>query len=791
MSTSRFLSTVTLLSLVLPATGQENAKPPDKPAPNQVPLRRIEDDYRKFLKPPETALEFWTAMRFNIGVGKFKLADEDFKGFLARNPTDAELLQIAEEQGMSAFLQLLNVPELRADAMPLVERVNGVVKTHRGDAARLQKLVANLLASPEERAFAINELRKSGPMAVPYLVEFLRRSDKASEHASVIQAMLDLDRSIVPPLLAALDADEPNLRVELIDIVFRLAMKQNRRDAAASSYLWYLASSPKQPETVRQKAKEALAYFQGVLTPDQLPPAPQALTAEAEKYYRHQGPLVEGREATVWQWQNGKLVSFAVPATQAEEYFGLRFARQALELDPTFDPAQIIFTSLALEKGYERAGVDQPLETGAPDVKQLVRTISPDLLMNVLDRALSDRRLPVILAAIQTLGDLSEVRAVQPVGQRVPALLRALNYPDRRVQFAAADAILKIPNPTPQRYAWRVVDILRRALVTDPAAKVVIADRNVDRANEVAKTAKEAGYEPVVRQDGRDVLRRLGEAADIDAILIVVDSGEKILPQPMKQVDPGRERPQIDKPVDRMLSALPNPGLNFTLSQLRADSDAGLLPILILLAPDATGNVPADFEVSLKRLISGYRNVWIVPATLDANTLKQTLSTRIADASGKALSEDERKNRAAQATVWFRRIAAGEVSGYNIQPAQEAIYQALQVPELAPQAIEAIVGIPGAEAQFQLARVVLSDGPPAVRAAAALALSRHIQQNGLALRSEQTNGLETLYRDSTDPKLKGSVAVVLGSLHPTARQSGTRLQGYAPPVAPPVAPKEK
>jgi HEAT repeat protein len=85
----------------------------------------------------------------------------------------------------------------------------------------------------------------------------------------------------------------------------------------------------------------------------------------------------------------------------------------------------------------------------------------------VLDRALAEHRLPVILAAVQTLGDLGEVRAAQPVGQRQPALLRALNYPDRRVQFAAAEALLRISNDNPQRYGWRIVDVLRRALVPD------------------------------------------------------------------------------------------------------------------------------------------------------------------------------------------------------------------------------------------------------------------------------------------------------------------------------------
>jgi hypothetical protein len=481
-----------------------------------------------------------------------------------------------------------------------------------------------------------------------------------------------------------------------------------------------------------------------------------------------------------------------MPATQAEEYYGLRFARQALELDPTYEPAQIVFLSLALEKGYERAGLDKPLEAGAPDVKQLVRVVSPQLVMNVLDRALADHRRPVILGAIQTLGDLGEVQAVQSTEQRVPALLRALNYPDRRVQFAAADAVLRIPTSNPQGYAWRVVDILRRSLVPDTAAKVIVADAKSDRANQFAAAVTAAGYQPIVKHDGRDVLRRLGEAADIDAVLIVVDSGEKILPQPMKVDDPGRARAQVDKPADPLLNALPNPGLNFTLSQLRADIDYGLVPVLLMVAPDATGNVPADFELSLKRMIAGYRNVWIVPASLDPNALKQALANRIAEGTGKPLSEEERQNRAAQSTVWLRRMAVGEVPGYNIQPAQEALFRALQVPELAPLAIEAVGRLPFADPQRELARMVLTDGEPPLRAAAALALGRHIQTNGLALTHDQINGLEALFLSTADPKLKGNVALVLGSLHPSPRQTGDRLQGYTPtPPPPPPPPREK
>src|SRR5262249_55563461 len=154
---------------------------------------------------------YWKAMRFEIGVGKFALAAEDLKEFLAKKPTDEELLQIEQEEGMSPFLELLNIPELREDGQRLLEQVTAVVKKHRGDPERLRKFIKNLSASSEERDYALGELRKAGPLAVPFLLETLQRSDSPLERATILSAMVSLDASIVPPVLAALDAPDPTL----------------------------------------------------------------------------------------------------------------------------------------------------------------------------------------------------------------------------------------------------------------------------------------------------------------------------------------------------------------------------------------------------------------------------------------------------------------------------------------------------------------------------------------------------------------------------------------------------
>src|SRR5205807_8364265 len=150
----------------------------------------------------------------------------------------------------------------------------------------------------------------------------------------------------VPPLLAALDIDDRALRTDLIDVF------EKRADRRAVPYLWYLAGSEKVPREVRTKADEAVVYLLRTKG-DQLPAPKVALTNEAERYYKHQVAFPDPRRVQVWRWDGKAIVSSTMPASRAEEFYGLRFARQALDLDPAYTPAQIVFLSIALEKAAE------------------------------------------------------------------------------------------------------------------------------------------------------------------------------------------------------------------------------------------------------------------------------------------------------------------------------------------------------------------------------------------------------------------------------------------------------
>src|SRR5262249_27360356 len=239
----------------------------------------------------------------------------------------------------------------------------------------------------------------------------------------------------------------------------------------------------------------------------------------------------------------------------AEEYYGLMFAGQALRLDPGYVPAQVLFLSLTIDKAFERAMFGQP----SPEVRELVRTINPQLLNQTLAKALDEHRVSVILGCVTALGEFGDVQSLTSTKDRQPPLARALYYPDRRVEMAAADAFLRTAGSGNSHHASRVMAILSRMAQIEMTPAVLIASPNGDQAHELARVLRDQGFATDKAATGRRLLERLHQSPDAD--LVFLDQGI---------VDP----------------LLPN-----LLAQLRADVDYGLLPVIITAPADKQGNM--------------------------------------------------------------------------------------------------------------------------------------------------------------------------------------------------------
>ena len=161
-----------------------------------------------------------------------------------------------------------------------------------------------------------------------------------------------LDRSAVPPLVAVLDSPDPALAADAATVLGMIGDKE------AVPFLTFPAASPScaAGRAHRRPSGDRPADADNRSPPSRAHPV-QVLTDAAWSYHRHQVEFPDD-PVVVWAWDKDRKVPAPreVPRTEAEAILGLRFAREALRLDPNDRDAQVAQLSLALEKAIERVG---------------------------------------------------------------------------------------------------------------------------------------------------------------------------------------------------------------------------------------------------------------------------------------------------------------------------------------------------------------------------------------------------------------------------------------------------
>ncbi|MSR30653.1 MAG: hypothetical protein EXR99_04025 [Gemmataceae bacterium] len=546
----------------------QSQEPPDGAAKERDPRK---DGFRSFFKKPETLMDFWEAIAFEMDVGKYDFAYRYIKEMSAKQFPDADLVALVNKVSLSAVMNLRLVKvwveepaentKARAEVEAFVGKATDAHYKSLRDPELVKQWIKLLQGDPEERKFALNQIYRSGEFAVPLLIDALSHVGTA-EKTFILGALLRLGKEVNQPIAAALEGVTPDLQVDLMDVLIR------RNAAEAVPEMWFLAGDPSRLPEVRRKARMAIALLTN-READALGDPKVELLALAEKYYQGRGNFLNPAMVKIWRW-DGKAVVIGWPgvptvdAKSAAAYFCSRYASLAILLDPLDQGAQVLQLINSIQGHLAKTDIRLPIRMTNPALYLLLTTVQPDLLLAVMDRALQEKKTAVVLALTRTLGETKETRAARPRLKKVPALVEALNYGDRRVEFAAAYALVQIPNSRTANASAEVVEVLSRALRSEPMEKdrVRVLLGIVDQVwgQRVATAMRSAGMDPIVVSTGRQILRRLEKAADIDAVFLE--------------------------------STLPDPGLHHLLASIRGESYAAKLPVFLAAIPE--GNRPRD-----------------------------------------------------------------------------------------------------------------------------------------------------------------------------------------------------
>ncbi len=497
-------------------------------------------------------LELYDTFRQTMSEGRFDIAGVYLDQFLKSDPTDRDFLDLQKKYGTTVFRQLKTIPKfsddpaeekkIRANVDELNKRADAIAAKLLYNPDRVAKYVRNLGETYEEKVYAQQELKRTGEFAVPFLVDALRTAGRDDPIAlGILDTIPVLEAPTVAGWIAALDTLPPE---RVPSVVGAIALRRdaveltNNAQTDFTPHLWrFLSRDPKDVSAeLRRTALNLLNRLYPGLKADARNPEAE-LTAIARKFYDHKARYYgaktnpDGSPSTVpmWRWNAEKLrverVTPDVPVGQAEEYYGLMYARWALEAKPEYEPAQALILALAAERAVERARGGN-LATAEPDAYRLLAAAPSGTLVDLLGRGLNEKRTPLVLATVQVLGDRGDrTAATAPPGKPSP-LVRALNYPDPSVQFAAATALLRAPVAVPAEVKPRIVDVLRRAAGADPGAPgeakgtVLLIDPVKYRADINAQLFRGLGYTVEQLATGRDLMRRIARASDFDLIFI-------------------------------------------------------------------------------------------------------------------------------------------------------------------------------------------------------------------------------------------------------------------------------
>ena len=683
-----------------------------------------------FAKDPKTPAELWEAADYLIRTGQAKKAVPYLEKLQKLKPDDATLVALRDRYGSGAFLRLDNDPSTRPFLQPMVQSLSVASRRYATRPDRIAKSIAELTLSQDEQDYAVRRLREAGPYAVPFVIDALRRPGLSeTDRGLLVRNLGRLEPSTIAALTAALDSPEPAVVAAAATALGSIGELQ------AVPLLTFSAASTVAAPAVRAAARASIAQLTGRPF-DRQPRSPvQVLTAAAWEEHRRQPEFPEDT-VVVWSWDAARQapVPREVSTIEAKTILGLRFAQEALRLDPKDRSAQTVQLSLALEKA---AGSLNPSEVSVkePATFSAATAAGPSILGEVLETAIADGKSKLAAVTVLALAKVTDRSALNS-GGRLHPLVRALSAPGRHVQFLAARSLVELAPDRSFPGSSLVVPVLARFITNTPQPRAVVIDGNANRGGMIAGLLMNLGYHHIQERTGSEGFLAAAESADVELVLVSYD----LFYGAWKLTD--------------------------TLANLQADARTAGIPIFVYGPYDLRIKRP-----NLERDFPGIR--WIVP-TSDARILEKELKGRPS-----VLTEADRMGYAKEAAALLARLAADHKSplSKDLASVEPALSLALGSPATARSAAAALSELPDPDAQRSLFALVLDPSRPAdLRSEAAALLVRSIKRFKPLLTARQESQLSRAFDQEQDESIRTAMEAILTAMKPASPSSSTSVR---------------
>jgi hypothetical protein len=673
-------------------SAQDEAVAPADASRAPVDLKLEDPAVRSVIEAnPKTPADLVRAITVLVDLDRAELARPLLARLVDAKLDERALAALAEKYDSAVFMKLAGNTELAPQAAQFADAVLSAGTKWRRDPARLDDAISKL-ADPKEgvRHRAAHQLRAAREAAVAPLLRALADPQRADVHASATAILAKLNTEATAPLSAALRSQ--NLPIAL---AAARALGQIRATGATAELL-AAAFTGEEQSPLRAAATESLTRILGHrATPAE---AREFLVSDIERLLvdAHKHRAESGSTASTWRWDDDSKsgVQVGLPAADLAVETAGRYALALRNVAQDITDQQLFLRAQLTAAKY--LAPDQALPSGAGTLREDADKFGPGVIEGILVDALAQGQIWAAAAAVEVLGDVGTEALLGKGSAARSPWAEAARSGDRRLRFAAIDAILRL-HPT-QRFNGdsSIVDALSFFAATSGQRRALVGHPRMERAQELAGLLAGLGYHADVATNSRQFMELASRSPDYEVALVDV--------------------------------ALANPPVDDLIGRLRRDPRTADLPIGVMVSEDLLGAVHR-LAASLPGVVP------IVRVTDDYST--QFEVNRILQSVGRDhVGHAARQEQAAKALDWLAQLAELPSPLFQIERTTPAVERALYVPALTSVAARVLADLPAASAQQALVQLA-SEGvlPPEIRRIGAVAFGRNARRYGVHLTS--------------------------------------------------------
>jgi hypothetical protein len=448
-----------------------------------------------------------------LRLGQKDEAMQKLRDILAGDPSNADALNLYQSVTQEEwYLLMTSEGEFQQIAKSLLARAKVENKQRSRDEAAIRTLVDAATKAGNDhgtRQAAITQLIKEhGEFAVPVLVEKLGNADDAEGQIQAIYALTQIGTVAVLPLIEAMKSSNPVAVQNAAAALFYIG------DLRAAGVLMHHATKDDRAaiNTIAKKAVEAWK-----LTGSDV----ELQLAQARQYLKGDVPA-GGFSEVVWHLVDDKLVATDVVelvypaelakscAADAVRYDGTSLEARSVLAQGNLSQANLIETSIA--QGDEST---KPLEAVAAELKIAALASGVDSLRMALDAGVKQGMSSVAVGAIHALASTENVDTVSQ-----SALLAALDSSDKRVKYAAAEALVRASGGVQVPAADKVVGVLAEAVAEESVRTIQVIAPALESRDAVQASSSVRGFALEANADAVSGMRSLLINPNVDVVVI-------------------------------------------------------------------------------------------------------------------------------------------------------------------------------------------------------------------------------------------------------------------------------